>query len=234
QIGLFTSADGKTGDIILVFPIHAGHFRRFSADVRAAGLGAAFRHPFDDRFNFFRHLFSAGDIIEEIDRLRSLDNDVVHAHRHAVDADRVMLVHHKSDLQFRAHSVRSGNQDRFLQTEDGEIKQSPETADSAHHSGTHRLLDMFFYSAYGFITGLNIHSRLFISFGHRKLLLQKWTSNLSCTGLARKGDNDHAACHLNIRLPVPDAAKSRRRPVPSSFRPHFLSYSFSKGWTVSG
>ena len=98
DILLVDRTDGKTGEIVFVHGIEAGHFRGFAADERAAGLHTALRHAGDNRRNLFRHILAAGDIIEEEKRTRTAANDVVYTHGDTVDADGVMLVHEKRKL----------------------------------------------------------------------------------------------------------------------------------------
>jgi hypothetical protein len=60
----FDCADSEAGEVEVVSPVHAGHFRGFSADKRAARLGAAFGHTGDDLAGA-RHIERSGGEITE-------------------------------------------------------------------------------------------------------------------------------------------------------------------------
>src|SRR3546814_2152472 len=53
---------------------------------------------------------AAAEIIEEDERLRALHDKVVDAHRHQVDADRVVLAGENRDLELGADPIGRGNQ----------------------------------------------------------------------------------------------------------------------------
>ena len=108
------AADGEAGQIVLILVVHAGHLRGLAADERGARLDAAVGHAGDDLFEHRRVVLAAGDVIEEEQRLGSLRHDVVDAHGHAVDADRVMLVHELGDDELRAHTIGAGDEHRFV------------------------------------------------------------------------------------------------------------------------
>ena len=69
------------------------------------------------------------------------------AHGHAVDADRVVLVHQKGDLQLCSDTVRSGNGDGTFHFGQIRFEHSAKTAETADDSGTerafHQRLDSF-------------------------------------------------------------------------------------------
>jgi hypothetical protein len=74
-------------------------------------------------------------VIEEEERLRALDDEVIDAHRDQIDADGVVPAAGDGDLQLSADAVGSGNQDRILKSRLLNIEQSPETADIIDHAG---------------------------------------------------------------------------------------------------
>ncbi len=82
-------ADGESGEIEVLACIHAGHFGGLAADQRRAGLAAALGDARDDSRPGLRVELPGGEIIEEEQRLRPLDDEVVDAHGDQVDADRV-------------------------------------------------------------------------------------------------------------------------------------------------
>ncbi|MDH6639266.1 UNVERIFIED_ORG: hypothetical protein M2438_004441 [Methylobacterium sp. SuP10 SLI 274] len=73
--------------------------------------------------------FSGGVIVEEEQRLGALDDDVVDAHRHEVDADRVVASGLDGDLHLGADAVIGGDQDRVLEARGLEVEQTAEAAD---------------------------------------------------------------------------------------------------------
>ena len=97
----------ETCKIILLLRHQIRVLRRLSADQRGLRLHAAFRHSLYYRCDLFGKVFPAGNIIQEKQRFPARAGNIVDAHRHTVDPDRIMPLQHKSQLQFCAHAVRS-------------------------------------------------------------------------------------------------------------------------------
>ena len=139
DLALFHHADGKTGEVVFAYRIHARHLGSLAADQRAAGLFAAVGDALDD-FGGGGHVqLAAGEIVEEEQRFGALHQDVVHAHGHQVDADGVVAVQFKCQLEFGAHAVGAGYQHRFLEFL-GNFDQAAETADAGQDFGAHGAL----------------------------------------------------------------------------------------------
>ena len=56
-------------------------------------------------------------VVQEDEGLGALGQDIVHAHGHGVDADGVVLVHCKCDLEFRTYTVGAAHQHGLLVTQ---------------------------------------------------------------------------------------------------------------------
>ena len=82
-----------SGQIIFIFRIKPGHLSRLTADQRCPGLHAALGHTGYDLFDHFGVVFAACNIIQEKQGFCPAADDIVDTHGHAVDPDRVMLVH---------------------------------------------------------------------------------------------------------------------------------------------
>ena len=113
QVVALGGADGEAGQIVVAVGIHAGHFRRLAADQRAAGAPAALGDAGDDAPPGVDVELAAGVVVEEEQRLGALDHDVVDAHRHQVDADRVGNAGLDRDLELGADAVGARHQDRI-------------------------------------------------------------------------------------------------------------------------
>ncbi len=114
EFGFLHDTCGVARDVIFTVGIHSGHFGRLAAHEGASGLTASFRDSGHDGFDDLRTGLPLSHIVKEHKRFRPLCQNIVHAHRHGVDADGVMLVHRERQLEFRADSVRSADQNRFL------------------------------------------------------------------------------------------------------------------------
>ena len=77
---------------------------------------------------------AGGVVVEEEQRLGALHDDVVDAHRHQVDADRVGDARLDRDLELGADAVGAGDQDRVLEARRLEVEQAAEAAQPAHHA----------------------------------------------------------------------------------------------------
>ena len=66
--------------------------------------------PFTISAIFSGTFLPAGNVVQEKQGLSPGAGHIVHAHRHAVNAHRIMLIHQKCQLQHGAHAVRPGQQ----------------------------------------------------------------------------------------------------------------------------
>ena len=78
-----------------------------AAHERAAGLATARRDRADELSDPLGDDTADRDVIEERERLRAAAHDVVGAHRHEVDADRVEADESGRDRRLRADAVGS-------------------------------------------------------------------------------------------------------------------------------
>ncbi len=69
----------------------------------------------NDGFDFLRFVAADGHVIEKFERLGALRQDIIDAHRHSVDTDRIVLIHSESQFQFGADTVGAAHQNRFLE-----------------------------------------------------------------------------------------------------------------------
>ena len=69
--------------------------------------------PVDDLLEQVRIVRGHRHVVEKEQRLGPAADGVVDAHRHQVDADRVVPADHLGDLQLRAHAVGAGDQHRL-------------------------------------------------------------------------------------------------------------------------
>ena len=134
---LFHHADGETGKIVLAGRVHAGHFRRLAADQRAAGQLAAARDTLDHIGGGSDIELAAGEVVEEKQRLGTLHQHVVDAHRDQVDSHRIVAVQLKRQFQLGADTVGTRHQNG-LAVFFRDFDQRAEAADAGQHLGPHR------------------------------------------------------------------------------------------------
>ena len=162
KLPAFGGTDGKAGEIVVAVGIHARHFGGLAADQRAACLAATGCDAADDRSTLVGIELAGGEVIEEEQRLRALDDQIVDAHGDEVDADRVVLVGIDGDLQLGADAVIGGNQHRIGEARSLQIEEAAETADFAVSAGAagraHRRLDLFDQQ----VAGIDIDARVAI------------------------------------------------------------------------
>ena len=94
--------------------IEAGHARRLAAEQRAARALAALGDAAQGLRPDLGVELAHREVVEEHERLGALHDQVVHDHRHAVDADRVVAAEQRGELQLGADAVRRGDQHRVL------------------------------------------------------------------------------------------------------------------------
>ena len=106
-----------------------------TADQGAPGLPAALGHAGDDVLDDARIESPDADVVEEEQRVGALDRDVVDAHGHEVDADRVEAARRLGDLQLRADTVGGADEDRLAGSRAGTATRLAEAADVGEHPG---------------------------------------------------------------------------------------------------
>ena len=122
-------ADRKTGKIVVVALIHAGHFGGLAADQGAARLAAGGGDAGNDFGADLRIELAAGEIIEKEQRLRPLHDQVVDRHGDEIDADGVVAGGFDGDFHLGADAVVGGNEDRIGVPGGLEVEQAAKTAD---------------------------------------------------------------------------------------------------------
>ena len=98
-------ADREADEVELAGLHGAGVLGHLAADQRAAGLAAAVGHALDELLDVVGVELADRDVVEEEQRLGALAHEVVDAHRHQVDADRVEAAGGLGDQRLRADAV---------------------------------------------------------------------------------------------------------------------------------
>ncbi len=127
--------DREAGEVVIPAVIHAGHLGGLAADQSAARAAAAFGDARDHALGG-RHIQAAGrEIVEEEQRLGTLDDEIVHAHGDEIDAHRVMQPVVDGDLELGAHAIGGRDQHGVGEARRAKIEQSAETAQAAEDAG---------------------------------------------------------------------------------------------------
>ena len=107
-------ADAEAGQVVIAGGVDVGQDGRLAAQQGAVGLDAAGGDALDDLLQQGRIVLGHGHVVEEEQRLGPAAQGVVDAHRHQVDADRVVPADRHGHLELRAHAVGAGDQHRVL------------------------------------------------------------------------------------------------------------------------
>ena len=166
EFGFLNDTGGIPRDIVFPILVHARHFGRFTAHEGAARLAASFRHAGDDGLHLGRDVVTEGYIVQEDKGFSALCEHIVHAHRHGVDADGIVLVHREGDLELGAHTVGAAHEDRLLDAQGREVEHAAEGADVPHRPDPARGCHMLFDPADHFIPRFEVHARFFVGFRH--------------------------------------------------------------------
>ena len=138
QCAAFRRTDGETGEVIVAAGVKAGHLGGLAADERAAGFPAACGDAGHDLGADMRRQLSGGEIIEEEQRLGALDDEVVDAHGHQIDADGGVPSGLDRDLDLGADTVIGRHQHRVAEARRLEVEQSTKAADLGVGAGAGR------------------------------------------------------------------------------------------------
>ena len=165
DVALFDDADGESREVILAGGKHSRMLRRFAADQCATREFAAVRDALDHVGGDVDIESLADEVIEEEQRLRALDEDVVDAHRDEVDADRVVAAEPLRELELRADAIGSGDQHRFAEPL-ADLDQPAEAADAGEHFRAHRSLGEWLDPFDERIAGVDVDAGVAIRKGH--------------------------------------------------------------------
>ena len=154
---LFDHAHTVGGQVVLVGAHHARVLRGLAAEQGAAGVAAAVGDARADLGDAVRHHLTAGDVVEQEQRLRAARDQVVDDHRDQVDADRVVDVHLLGDHQLGADAVGRGREHRLLVLLDVEAEQAGEAAEPAQHLGPVGPLHLVLQQLHRLVPGVDGH-----------------------------------------------------------------------------
>src|SRR5208282_3365219 len=122
----------ESRQVVFAGLVQSAELRSLAADQAHAGLIASARDAFDEVERDLLFELAGPDVIEKKQRTRRVADDVVHAHRDAVDADGVVTPGLERDHQLGADAVCSRDQHwRAHLASTVESDQRSESADSA-------------------------------------------------------------------------------------------------------
>ena len=104
-------ADAEAGHVVIARLVEVGQDGRLAADQGAVGLHAAVADALDEIARQGRIVLRHREVVEEQQRLAAGAEAVVDRHGDEVDADRVVLVHQRGDLELGADAVGAGDED---------------------------------------------------------------------------------------------------------------------------
>src|SRR5690606_6355651 len=141
---LLDDAHDEAGQVVVARRVEVRHLRRLAAEERAPVLAAPLRDAGHDRLRNARLETAHPDVVEEEERPRALDEDVVHAVVDQIAPDRVVLAGEDCDFQLRPDAVRARDEHRPLVPR-GDPEQPAERArlgeDARHVRRTDELAD---------------------------------------------------------------------------------------------
>ena len=111
----------------------------------------------------------AGEIVKEEQRLGSLHDDIIDAHRNEIDTDRIVAIQLPREDEFGADAVRTRHENRFAVAIPRQGEQAAESAKTGHDFGAASSLDQRLDAIDERITGIDIDAGIFVGqwfFGH--------------------------------------------------------------------
>ena len=106
----------KPGHIVFTRGIHTGNIGRLSTNEGTPRLTTPFGDPLNQGLYDRITQTTLRDIIEKEERLCPLDQDIVDARGHQIDAHSIMLPHQYGDMKFGTHPIGGTHQHRLLHT----------------------------------------------------------------------------------------------------------------------
>ena len=159
QLGPGGDANGKAGEVEgLVVGEMAGMLGGLAAEQHALGEQAAFVDAGDDVGHPLRLDLADHEVVEKEQRHSAAGRDVVHAHRHGVDADRAVDAHLAGQDHLGAGPVGAGHQHRVLDRR--HAHEPAEPADALEHERVVDRLHPLLEQPHGLVAGGDVDARV--------------------------------------------------------------------------
>ena len=155
-------AHDEPREIVVVGRVGAGHLRGLPADERTAELRARSGEAGHDLLHPHGVHLPEGDVVEEEERHRPLDQDVVHAVGHEVVAHGVVDARGARDLDLRPHAVRGGHEHGLLVAGEVRTEHRPEGADLGEDGGVEGPPREGLDASLGLVCGVDVDAGLAI------------------------------------------------------------------------
>ena len=152
------NTDGKTGQVIFIVLVKPGHFGGLPTQQCTLRLLTTFGNAFDNIRSALIVETSHRKIVEKEKWFGTLNDDIVHAHGHQIDANRIMFVQHKCDLKLGSNPVGRTDQYRSIQVCKIERKKTSKSTNIADNTGAISLFGNLTDGIHQFIGLLNINA----------------------------------------------------------------------------
>ena len=177
-------ADGEAHEVELARVHGAGVLGHLAADQRAAGLAAAVGDALDELLDVVGVELADRDVVEEEQRLGALAHDVVDAHGHEVDADRVEAAGGLGDQRLGADAVGGRHEHRVGVAVLREREQAAEAADVADDLGPERRAHLGLDALDRLLAGGDADAGVLVARAHRSAVSRS-PSGRACRAAAR-------------------------------------------------
>ncbi len=162
DLGFLDNAHAETGYVVIFAVVHPRHFSGFTANQRTARLQAAFSDT-ADHAGCGVHVQLAGRVVvEEEQRLSTLNHQVVNTHGNQINTDGVVAFQIHRQTQLGAYAVGARDQNRFTVF----LRQRAQGAESSQPTHYFRAAGFFNYpfdTVNQRITCVNIYTGIFVA-----------------------------------------------------------------------
>src|ERR1700730_878546 len=134
---LLNHAHAEPGEVVIVTRVDARHFGGLTTDQRRSRLDAAFGDTSDYRLRDVDSQLPCRVVVQKEEGLRSLDDNIVHAHGDQVNSNGVVATGVDREPKFCADAVRARNEHGLL-VACGDFHQGAEAADAREDFGALR------------------------------------------------------------------------------------------------
>ena len=132
DIGPFDGADAEAGQVVFAVAVHVWHFGCLATDKRGPGLLAASGDSADDGGCDVDIQVPTSEIVKEEQRLGSLHDNIVDAHRDEIDTNRIVAIQVPREHEFGADTVGARYEYRFAVAISRQGKQAAKSAKTGH------------------------------------------------------------------------------------------------------
>ena len=208
---LLHNADDGAREVVVGGLVEPGQLRRLTAGQRHLVRAAPARDARDDRGDHLGHELTGGDVVQERDGRRAVDEDVVDAVVHQVLAHRVVNAGTDRHEHLRPHAVGGQDQDRAGEAL-RDAHHATESADGAERQRSAGRCHQGADAPLRLLSRVEVHASRGVALGHRSP-----SSTSKCTSSLKARTRARTSAGFTLSNPWMPNASTANEPIAAPY-----------------